>query len=84
MMHTSQLGGDGWGRLTQDSPAPDVITAVLGICRIGARIAYEGYCNTTTIRPQLRTAIAEAPTILANILVELDKFCLEVSPDRIS
>jgi len=58
-----------------------VITAVLAICTFGARIGYEGYRNTTTIHPNLKTAIVEAPTVSANILLELNKSHPEVFPD---
>jgi len=80
-MPTGQLSGQGWDKLTPDYPDPDVITAVLGICTFGARISYEGYRNTTTIHPNLKTAIAEALTMSADILLELNKCRLEVFPD---
>jgi len=78
---TGQLRGEGCGKVTQDYPDPDVITAVLGICPFGARIGCKGYRNTTTIHPNLNTAIAEAPTVSANIILELNKSRLEVFPD---
>jgi len=59
-----------------------VITAVFGICTFGARIGYEGYPNTTTIHPNLKTARVEAQTVSADILLELNKSHLEVFPDR--
>jgi len=80
-MPTGQLRGEGWAKLNQDYPDPNVITAVLGIYTFSARIGYEGYRNTSTIHPNLKTAIAEAPTVSANILLELNKSCLEVFPD---
>jgi len=80
-MPTGQLRGEGGAKLTQDYPDPDMITAVLGICTFGARIGYEGYRNTTTIHPNLKIAIAEAPTVSADILLELNKSHLEVFPD---
>jgi len=79
-MPTGQLRGEGWGKLTQDYPDPDVITGVLGICTFGARIGYEGYRNTTTIHPKLKTAIAEAQTLSVDILLEHNQSPLEVFP----
>jgi len=80
-MSTGQLRGEGWVKLTQDYPDPDVITADLGICTFSARIGYEGYCNSTTIQPNLKTAIAEAPTLSADIVLELNKSRVEVFRD---
>jgi len=80
-MPTGKLRGGGWGKLTQDYTNPDVITAVLGICTFGATIGKEGYRNTTTIHPNLKTAIAEAPTVSADILLQPNKSRLEVCPD---
>jgi len=79
-MPTGQLRGEGWGKLTQDYPEPHVITAVLGICCFCAEMGNEGYRNTTTIHPNPKTAIAEAPTVSGSILLELNKSRLEVFP----
>jgi len=80
-MPTRQIRGEEWGKFTPDYPDPDMITAVVGISTFGARRGYEGYHNTTTIHPNLKTAIAEAPTVSADILLELNKSRLEVFPD---
>jgi len=80
-MPTGQLRGEGWGKLRQDYPEPDVITAVSGICIFGARVGYEDYSNSTTIHPNLKTAIAEASTVSTNILLELNQSRLEVFPN---
>jgi len=58
-----------------------LITALLGIYIFGARIGYEEYCITTTIHPNIKTAIAETPTVSADILLELNKSGLEVFRD---
>jgi len=67
-MPTGQLRGEGWAKLTQDYPDPDVITALLGIFTFGARIGYQVYRNNTTIDPNLKTALAEAANVSADIL----------------
>jgi len=79
-MPSGQLRGEEWGKLTQDYPDPDVITAILDICTFDARIGYEGYRNTTTIHLNLKTAIADAQTVAADIFLELNESCLEVFP----
>ena len=58
-----------------------MITAVLGIGTFSARIGYEGNHNTTTIHPNLKTSITEAPTVSADIHLELNKSRLEVFLD---
>ena len=68
-MPTGHLKGEGWGKLTQDYPDPDVITAVLGLCSLGAGIGYQGYRKTTAIHPNVKTAIAEARTVSADLLL---------------
>ena len=77
-MPTGQLRRDGWAKLTQDYPDPNVITAVLGICTFSARIGYEGYRSKTTIHSNLKSAIAEASIVSADIVSELNQSRLEV------
>lgn len=77
-MPTGQLRRDGWDKLTQDYPDPNVITAVLGICTFGARIGYEGYRSKTTIHPNLKSATADPSTVSADIVSELNQSRLEV------
>jgi len=45
----SQLSIMGWERATLDYLDRVVITVILGICRYGARIGYEGHRETPTI-----------------------------------
>jgi len=52
----SQLSIKGWERATLDYPERAVITAILGVCRYGARIGYEGHHETLTIYPNLPIA----------------------------
>jgi len=58
-----------------------MIKAVLGICTFGARIGYQDYRNITTIHPNLKASIVEAPTVSGDILLELNKSHLEVFPN---
>ena len=77
-MPTGQLRRDGLAKLTQDYPDPNVIRAVLGICSFGARIGYESYRSKMTIHSNLKSAIAEASIVSADIVSELHQSRLEV------
>lgn len=77
----SQLNIKGWDRATLDYPDRAVITAILGICRYGARIGYEGHRTTPIIYPNLPIAQADEHLLSSDIAVELGKNHFAIYPD---
>ena len=80
-MPTGQLRETGWKQLTTQFPDHKVIRAILGICRYGAKIGYEGCRKTTTIHPNLSSANIDAALVTADLASELKKNRLEVYQD---
>ena len=72
---------EGWAQLTTEFPERDVIAALLGICRYGARIGYKGERNSVIIHPNLATAESDSDLVTADIVSELQKSRLETYPD---
>ena len=68
-----QLRAEGWDRLTTCFPDKAVISAIRGICRVGARIGYEGVRESPTIHPNLSTAEVEIPLVTSDITTEMSK-----------
>lgn len=77
----SQLRIKGWERATLDYPDRAVITAILGICRYGARIGYEGHRAIPIICPNLPIAQADEHLLSSDIAVELEKNRFAIYPD---
>ena len=80
-MPTGQLSETGWKQLTTQFPDHEVIRAMLGICRYGAKIGYEGCRKRTTIHPNLSSANIDAALVTADLVSELKKNSLEVYQD---
>ncbi|KAG0641064.1 hypothetical protein HOY80DRAFT_1114733 [Tuber brumale] len=76
-MPAGQLKYEGWKELTSDYPDKPVISAILGICRFGARIGYEGCRTSAKIYPNLPTADVDSQLVTADIQAELRKGRLE-------
>ena len=68
-------------QLTTQFPDHEVIRAILGICRHGTKIGYEGCYKTTTIHRNLSSANIDAALVTADLVSELKKNCLEVYQD---
>jgi len=81
-MPTGQLKVKGWKQLTLKFPNQEVVIAILGICRFGAKIGYEGCRSGITIHPNLSTANMDARLVRADIASELKKNRLEEYQDR--
>jgi len=77
----SQLSIKEWERATLDSPDRAVITTILGICRYGARIGYEGHRETPTIYPNLPIAQTDEHLLSSDNAVELGKNPLAIYPE---
>jgi len=80
-MPPGQLRKNGWTELIQGYPDQQVITAILGIFNLGARIGYQGHCNTITVNPNLSTAMTDSELVMADIILEVSKNCLQVYHD---
>jgi len=76
-MPAGQLNLPGWERLTVAYPELAVVHAILGICRFGARIRYQGYRDTITIHPNLSSANEYPVTVTAELMEERTKHRLE-------
>ena len=80
-MPTGQLRETGWKQLTTQFPDHEVIRAIIGICRYGAKTGYEGCCKITTIHPNLSSANIDAELVTADLAFELKRNRLEVYQD---
>ena len=80
-MPAGVLKPQGWKEVTRDFEDQKVITAILGICKFGARIGYHGHRHSVTIHPNLSTAEHKANLVSADINHELLKNRLETYPD---
>jgi len=80
-MPHGQLNIKGWERASLDYPDRAVITAILGICRFGARIGYEGHCETPMIYPNLPIAQGDEHLLSSDIAVEVEKNHFTIYPD---
>jgi len=80
-MPAGQLHARGWKQLTTKFPDQEVTATILGICKFGARIGYEGYHSGVTINPNLGFAMLDAQLVTSDIMSELGKNRLEVYPD---
>ena len=72
-MPTGQLKLEGWERLGVQFPDKAVIAAIIGICKFGVRIGYEGVKESPTIPPNLSTAHADTAIVTADIATELSR-----------
>ena len=61
----------GWKKHTEIFWDQRVTSVILGICRFGARIGYEGPSNSIGICPNLSTAEEDKEIVTANIVSEL-------------
>ena len=61
----------GWKKHTEIFPDQRVTSAILGICRYGARIGYQGPRNSINIYPNLSTAEEDEKIVMADIVSEL-------------
>lgn len=62
-------------------PDREVIDAILGICKFGARIGYEGERNSITIHKNLTSALENPDLVTKDIETELEKNRLEYYPN---
>jgi len=74
------LNQQGSRRQTSQYPEPLVIDAILGICRFGARIRYQGRRDGIHIHPNLSSAADSPEVVTANIAEEREKNRLECYP----
>jgi len=81
-MPAGQLRAAGWKAVTTGYPDPNIMITILGICKFGARIGYEGDRNAPRIYPNLKTAADDPHLVTSNIESELEKGRLEEYPDR--
>jgi len=72
-MPTGQLKLEGWERLGVQFADKAVIAAIIGICRFGVQIGYEGVKQSPTIQPNLSTADADTAILTADIATELSR-----------
>ena len=80
-MPVGQLRVSGWKELAAEFPDQDVVSAILGICKFGARIGYMRQRTTPTIYNNLATAGADISIVSANISLELSKHRLNIYPN---
>ena len=80
-MPPGQLKTLGWKRLTADFPDHTISSVIIGICQYGARIGYEGPRETTTIYPNLSSALSDESQVTSDIENELSKHRLQVLPN---
>jgi len=69
-----------WRERTTLYPEPSVTDAILGICRFGARIGYEGRRDRSEIYPNLSSATDFPEVVTKNIMEEIVKNRLECYP----
>ena len=77
-MPAGQLCHLAWERLTRKYPDREVIRAIIGICRFGARIGYEEELSTITIHQNLSTAFEFPEVVTTEIQAELTKHRLRL------
>jgi len=80
-MPVGRLKPAGWEKLTAHFPDRRVTQAIMGICRYGARIGFEGAREAPTIHPNLATAHADTNQVTADITQELNLDRLLVYPN---
>jgi len=76
-MPAGPLKYPGWSKLTAGYPDPEVVKAIVGICRVGARIGYEGHRTSVTIHPNLSSALDNPVIITREIQNEIANNRLE-------
>jgi len=76
-MTTGLLKAGGWKSLASEYPDPGLISAVLGICKFGARIGYERDHYAVTIYANLAMAVHDSDLMTADIEAEWKKGRLE-------
>lgn len=80
-MPPGQLKARAWSRLMTEFPDQAVSSAIIGICQFGARIGYEGPRPSTTIHPNLSSAMIDAHLVTCDIQKELSQDRLDVFPE---
>lgn len=58
-----------------------MVKAILGICRFGAKIGYEGYHKSITIHSNVSSANVDSALVTADLASELKMNCFEVYQD---
>ena len=81
-MPASPLDRIGWKKDTEIFPDHRVTSLILGICRYGARISYEGPRTSINIYPNLSTAEEDEEIVTADIVSELADNCLKCYSNR--
>ena len=76
-MPAGPLKYPGWRKLTASYRDPEGVKAILGICRFGARVGYEGHRTSVTIHPNLRSALDNPVTVTREIQNEIANNRLE-------
>ena len=80
-MPTGQLNLSGWKQLMKRYPDEEVTTAILGICKFGARIRYTGQRRNITIYRNLATALDNPQLVTIDIAEEERMNRLETYPN---
>ena len=70
-MPAGPLNFNGWERVLSEFPDKAPVTALLGICKFGARIGYKGFRTTPTIYLNLPTTQANGHLLSSEIVAEL-------------
>ena len=70
-MPAGPLKQKGWTKLTVSYPDPEVVEAILGICRFGARIGYEHHRTSITIYPNLTSVLDNSATVTREMQKEV-------------
>jgi len=70
-MPAGPLNQTGWMKLTASYPDPEVVEAILGICRFGATIGYDHHRTSITIYPNLTSALDNSATVTREIQKEV-------------
>ena len=81
-MPTGRLKLEGWAKLMALYPDSEVTSAIMGICKFGVRIGYEGIREEPTIYPNLASAEADIDLVTANIAYELSLDRLHTYPNQ--
>lgn len=81
-MPTGRLKLEGWAKVMALYPDSEVTSAIMGICKYGVRIGYEGIREEPTIYPNLATAEADIDLVTADIAYELSLDRLHTYPNQ--
>ena len=84
-MAAGQLSYNSWKEVTEYYPEGDVIDAILGICKFGARIGYQERRILVTIHPNLAISEEDKYLVRADIqsVLEMGRLKQYTTPDTL-